>query len=120
MHHLGNAHLYTALAYYVIGLVLLGVSIKIWWTHPVNRALIFGPYVTQEGMKLILRNWPFMAMFGAFILSCAFDHHADWLASRGTISYAYVDILSIIEAMISVWTAGSMVFVALRAAWRSR
>lgn len=118
--HTGNAHLYTALAYYLIGLAMIAVAIKVWWTHPVNRAFMFGPYVTPAGIAMLLRLWPFVALFGAFILSCALDHHADWLAARGLISYEIVDTLGTIEAIISVFTALSICAALARAVWHKK
>lgn len=119
MHH-SISHLVTAIDYYVIGFALLLVVFRIWWTHPVNRAFVFGPYVTPEGVSLLLRNLPLIALFGAFIASCALDHHLDWLAGRRLVSYELVEIAALVEALISTLTMISIVLLVIRAIWRRR
>lgn len=103
-----TAALYTAGAYYLIGFVLLGAAGVIWWTHPVNRALLFGPFVTVAGLRLVLRLWPLVWLFGLFIFSCGVEHHAHYLMQRGAVAPETVAFLGVVEAVVSVWTAASM------------
>lgn len=115
------AHLYTAAAYYVIGAVLLVTGLRLFRTHPINRAFLLGPYLTEGGIRLVLAHWWLMLAFGAFILSCALEHHAEWLLSHGSwpsvITPALLDMLGEIEAIISVATA--ILVLALRIqGWR--
>jgi hypothetical protein len=113
-------HLWTALAYYVIGFLLLVVALRVWWMHPVNRAFVFGPYVTEEGLALILRNWMFVFLFGAFILSCGIEHHLEYLASHGRVDFVTVRFAAIIETVISVWTAASAAWLIARRTYLKR
>lgn len=114
---MGLAHLLTAFAYYVIGAILIYVAVKVWWTHPVNRAFLFGPYLTETGVRELLRLWPMTFMFGAFIASCAVDHNLDWLAMRGMADPRWVETAALVEAIISWGTALSLLLICLRAAW---
>ncbi len=117
IHHHSISHLVTSIDYYIIGLVLLTCVFRVWWTHPVNRAFIFGRYVTPEGVKVILRNLPLVFLFGAFIASCALDHQLDWLAGEGYIDYSFVELSALIEALVSTLAAISVVYIAVKALW---
>lgn len=119
MHH-SLSHLITAAAYVVIGAVLLVWVFRVWWTHPVGRAFSFGPYVTPEGGALIFRNLPLVFLFGAFIATCALDHGLDWLANREIVSYAWVEIAALVEALVSSLAAGSVALIVCRAKRRRR
>lgn len=104
---MGSAHIWTAGAYYIIGLALIGLAFSVWWTHPINRVFIFGRYLTEDGMRLVMMSWPMVLLFGAFIFSCAVDHHVDWLFhQRGHSKLgSAVRFFSIVEAVISWITA---------------
>lgn len=105
-----SPHVLTAVAYYAIAAVLLELSLRVWWTHPINRAFMFGPFMTPAGVKLMLRNWQLVFLFGAFILSCAVEHSLD-----GHTPHPQQLIAAWIEAAISLATAG----VVLRLRWRA-
>ena len=108
---IAGPHFWTAIAYYIIGIPLIVLALKVWWMHPINRAIYFGDYVTERGLARLLRNWPFTFLFGAFILSCGIEHHLDYLASRGRVNPEFVRFVANIEAIISLWTAASMIYV---------
>jgi hypothetical protein len=115
----GEAHLWTAGFYYIIGLVLIGLAFSVWWTHPVNRVFIFGRYLTQDGMRLVMMSWPMVLLFGAFIFSCAVDHHVEYLHSHGRPRLrSAVVFFSIVEAVISGITAIVILALGGRALWR--
>ena len=102
----GSAHLWTAFAYYIIGLALLGMAFTVWWTHPVNRVFIFGRYLTPEGLRVVMMSWPMVALFGAFIFSCAVDHMIDWANTNGYPQHhSTIQFFSVVEAVISWVTA---------------
>lgn len=115
----GDAHLWTAGAYYIIGVVLIGLAFSVWWTHPVNRVFIFGRFLTEDGMRLVMMSWPMVLLFGAFIFSCAVDHHVEYLHSHGRphLREAVV-FFSIVEAVISGLTAIVILALGGRALWR--
>lgn len=104
-----SPHDITAFAYYLIGAVLIEVSLRVWWTHPINRAFFFGPLLTEAGMKVLLRNWQLVFLFGAFIFSCAVEHSLDGHTPAQTQLVA-----AWVEAAISIATAG----VVIRLRWR--
>jgi hypothetical protein len=112
MHHV--AHLITAAAYLLLGGVLMGWVVRVWWTHPVNRAFGFGPYVTPEGVRLIIRNLPLVGVFGLFILACSADHAIDWLYQRGFVPYVIFETAAIFEAIVSAGTALAVVWLSIR------
>jgi hypothetical protein len=98
--------LFTAVAYYVIGLVLLFVAIAVLVTNPVNRVFLVGKYLTPEGARVLMRSWPLVFMFALFIFSCAVEHHLHWRYENGLeVDYAYVLFMGWIEAGISLITA---------------
>jgi len=121
MTHTSSAHLLTAVAYYIIGAVLLYTALRLWLTHTINRAFLLGPYLTEAGARLLLNHWWLVLAFAAFILSCAFEHHADWLLSRGwwpsVITPQTVLVLSQVEMIVSLVTAFLVLLLRLRA-WR--
>lgn len=114
------AHLATAFAYLMIGVILLWISLKVWWTHPLNRAFRLGPYITEDGLRLVLSLWPFVFLFGAFILSCAIDHAAHFALEMGWLNHLWRDFFAVIESVISLWTAGCVVLAAAGLRWTTK
>lgn len=114
---MGYAHLWTAFAYYVIGPAMIGTAFTVWWTHPINRVFIFGRYLTPDGMRLVMMSWPMVLLFGAFIFSCAVDHHAHWLYRNGSTAIGERALLffSTVEAVISCLTALIILYLGGRA-----
>jgi hypothetical protein len=117
---LADPHFWTAGAYVLIGARLIVLALCIWWAHPLKRAFIFGPLLTETGVRFVLHNWPFVFLFGAFIFSCAADHAADAIAMAGRHMNAAVNILGWIEATISWATAFAMVGAEIRGRWWTR
>lgn len=112
----GGAHLWTAVAYYIIGFSMLAAAFSVWWTHPINRVFIFGRFLTPDGMRLVMMSWPMVALFGAFIFSCAVDHHVEYFYSHGNPELLNaVVFFSIVEAVISCLTAGIILWLGGRA-----
>lgn len=100
------------MAYYIIGLSMLALAFTVWWTHPINRVFIFGPYLTTEGMRVVMMSWPLVGLFGAFIFSCALDHNVDWLVSNGRSSLTeLLKLFGVVEAVISWITALIIVLI---------
>lgn len=115
------AHLITALAYYVIGAVLLVTAFRVWWTHPINRVFSMGKYLTPDGVRAVLQNWWLVMLFAAFILACAFEHNAEWLMMHGywpdIIRSELIDMLGETESIISVATAACVLWLRVKS-WR--
>lgn len=112
------AHLITAAAYTVIGVPLIIIALKVWWTHPINRAIHYSSYITPNGMKILLSNWPFVFLFGVFILVCAVDHAANWMFANGyggTWLMIYdLHMIAAMETGVSVLTAILVIWVGLK------
>ncbi len=123
MTHGIHAHIWTAGAYFLIGGALILLAIRIWWTHPINRAFLFGPYLTPAGVRVLLHHWPLVFLFGAFIFACALDHAAEALATLGwwpkLLTADFLKFLATGEAVVSVVTALVVMLVARRA-WTVR
>lgn len=98
--------IFTAVAYYIIGLVLLAVAMSVLVTNPVNRVFVLGKYLTPEGARVLMQAWPLVFMFALFIFSCAVEHHLHWRYENGwETDYVYVLFMGWIEAGISLITA---------------
>jgi hypothetical protein len=104
--HPSDPLIYTAGAYYIIGLLLIVTASMLFSAHPVNRVFLLGKYLTPDGARVLMKNWPFVSMFGLFIFSCAVEHHLHWLFSHG---YPNLEtgllFMGWIEAGISIITA---------------
>lgn len=107
--------LITATAYYAIGMLLILVAAKMYSTHPVNRVFIFGHYLTEEGMRVVMRHWPLVSLFGLFIFSCAVEHHLHWYYYHEHESVIdYLVLAGWIEAGISTLTAVTLLLMTAR------
>lgn len=118
MSHFGDAYLWTSASYFVIGIALLVAAFTVWHTHPVNRVFLFGPYVTQAGIQLLMRYWPLVFLSGAFIFSCGIDHLIHWSYEHGQSSMSASRFFSIIEAVISGLMALCVLLIVARALLR--
>lgn len=116
--HNPTAHLISAVAYVVIGAPLVVIAFRVWWTHPINRAIRYAPYITPAGMKALLRNWPFVFLFGVFILACAIDHGAQWVFNHGYggtwLTPWHLNVIAEIEASVSVMAALAVLWVGVK------
>jgi hypothetical protein len=110
----GYAHLASAVSFLFIGGLLLWISLNVRLTHEVNLAFYFGEYLTQAGLSLLMRLWPFVWLFAAFILACALDHALDALEQGHERNNRALEIASVAEAVIAMWTAGSLLWVTMR------
>lgn len=111
--------IFTAVAYYVIGITVLTVAMVLLSAHPVNRAFFLGNYFTPEGARLLMKSWPMVSLFGLFIFSCAVEHHLHWLYEHGHPSKAiYVLFMGWIEAGVSLITAFLILLGVVK--WRVR
>jgi hypothetical protein len=117
-----DARIVTAICLCLIGLIVTCFTVKVWWTHPVNRAFLFGPYLTQEGLRVILRGWPLLFLLGALALAGGFSRFVYWLRWQGASVDDLAGMAGLIEAGLSLWAAGAMVIFTVRTwlAWRRR
>lgn len=88
----------------IVGLVLTGIAIRLWTVHPVNRVFRLGPYVTEAGMRALLRLRSTFAAIGlAFVSGGAARTHF-WFSSR-QVSDPVVAFFGSLEAGLAVWAA---------------
>ena len=115
-----DARIVTAACLVVIGFIVIGFTLKIWWTHAVNRAFLFGPYLTQSGLKLILRSCPMLFLLGALALAGGVSRFVYWLRWRGAATDELAAMIGLAEAALSLWAAGTVSMFAIKVAilWR--
>lgn len=113
-----DARIVTAACLWVIGCIVTGFTLKVWWTPPINRAFLFGPYLTEEGLRTALRAWPLLFLLGALALASGFSKFAYWLQAKGAEVEGLAGMAGLIEAALSLWAAGALIIFTLRT-WRS-
>lgn len=113
-----DARIVTAVCLWVIGFIVTGFTVKVWWTHPVNRAFLFGPYLTEAGLRAVLRGWPLLFLLGAVALAGGFSRFIYWMSDRGGMPEEAAAMAGMIEAALSLWAAGSLVIFVVRT-WRA-
>lgn len=115
-----DARIVTAACLCLIGLIVTGFTVKVWWTHPLNRAFLFGPYLTQAGMRAVLRGWPMLFLLGALAIAGGVSRFIHWLRWRGAVTDELAAMAGLIEAALSLWAAGSLVVFVVRTwlGWR--
>lgn len=113
-----DARIITAICLCIIGFIVTGFTLKVWWTHPINRVFLFGPYLTPEGLKVILRGWPMLFLLGALAISGGVSRFVHWLRWRGLAADELASMVGLVEAALSLWAAGGLVIFAVRT-WRA-
>lgn len=116
-----DARIVTAICLCLIGLIVTGFTAKVWWTHPVNRAFLFGPYLTEKGLRALLRGWPMLFLLGALAIAGGVSRFIHWLRWRHMASDELASAVGLVEAAISLWAAGGLVVFAVKAwhGWKS-
>lgn len=104
-----DARIVTALSLWTIGGLVWALTLRVWWTAPINRAFLFGPYLTPDGVRLVLRGWPMLFLLGAVAIAGGLGRFAYWLQARGAVSSELATVAGIVEAALSLWAAGTMV-----------
>jgi hypothetical protein len=109
-----DPRLISAAALAVIGLVLIWFVIRVWLTHPINRVFVLGPFVTENGLRVLLNNCPTILAVGLFALTAAAAKLAYALrwANHGNESVA--DFFGAAEAAFAIWAAGCVLIAAVR------
>lgn len=117
-----DARVVTGICQCLIGLIVLGFTVKVWWTLPINRAFLFGPYLTAEGIKVVLRGWPLLFLLGALALAGGITRFVYWLEGLGADLDQLAGLAGLVEASLSLWAAGALVIFTVRTwlAWRQK
>ncbi|HEX8412458.1 MAG TPA: hypothetical protein VF637_01030 [Sphingomicrobium sp.] len=97
----------------VVGLLLLGISYRLSWVHPVNRVFRLGPYVTPEGLEVLLRLRLTMFSFGCMLVSGAASRITYWFAARDVYN-KWVVLFGSLEAGLAMWAASLAVVAGYR------
>ena len=100
-----------------IGLTLIALAIHVWWMPLHKRAVLFEPYLTAEGVKLLLTAWPLVFVAGVFLCVAGLSKWAYYLRWHGTMHDNLASGIGTLEAIFSVWAACSVAVVTVRA-WR--
>ena len=101
----------------VIGAILCGFIIRVWNTHPINRVFVLGPYVTQAGQALLLKNLPTVFAIGLGVIAAGGAKIGYALRWHGQAGGDWADHLGIIEMVFLLWAAGCVIVAAWRL-WR--
>jgi hypothetical protein len=96
-----------------VGVALCVLALRVWWTHPVNRVFFLGDYVTEEGIRTLLGAVPLIFVIGLAVISSALARLAY------SLRLPFREAAGLIEAIFSVWAAGSVIVVTVRL-WRSK
>lgn len=117
-----DARIVTAASLCLIGLIVTSFTVKVWFTHPLNRAFLFGPYLTEAGLRLALKGWPSLFLLGALAIAGGASKLAYWLRWRGDVPDELAAMLGLIEAALSLWSAGTLSVFSVRMwlDWRRR
>lgn len=99
----------------LIGLSLVSLALKVWWMPLHRRAVVFEPYLTDRGVRMMLDAWPLVFVLGGFLIITGVSKWAYYLSGYGAAEIA--SGIGFLEAIFSIWTAGSVTVVAVRA-WR--
>lgn len=111
---MSDPRIVSAVAFYVIGLAAIALTLRIWWTHPINRVFSIGPFVTEAGLRAILDNTPALFALGLFALSAGVARHMYWLDARGHPTPLPANFFGLIEAIFAIWAAASVIIAAVR------
>lgn len=114
-----DPRLITAFALCVMGLCVTGLSIRLWWTHPVNRALFLGPFITPDGMRWLTSHGNLLFSLGLALFAGGFSRAVYWARRQNLVNDDVANFFGLIECIFAVWAAG-LVFLAGRRMARAR
>lgn len=109
-----DARIVTAFCLCIIGFIVMGFTLRVWWTPPLNRVFLFGPYLTEEGLRTALRAWPMLFLLGALALSGGVSRFVYFLRWRSYASDELAAIVGLIEASLSLWACGAVILFAIK------
>ncbi len=105
----------SAVALVIIGLALDGCVLRVWCTHPVNRVFLVGRFVTEDGLRFMLKHLSTIFALGLFAITAALAKFAYALRWRGNhAAESYADFLGTVEAIFAVWAAGCVLIATVR------
>lgn len=102
----------------VLGVCFLILAARLWWVHPVNRVFRIGRYVTEEGIRAVVRLRVTFIAFGSFLTFYGLASVVFWFTERGVFD-PLVQFLGSLGAGLGVWAAG-MALLDLWRLWKLR
>lgn len=88
----------------LLGVWMIWVALRLWATHPVNRVFGLGPYVTEEGLRLLLQHWLMVFALGLTLLAQALSRFCFKLHQLGHIDILLVEAIGLVEAGFTLWS----------------
>lgn len=107
----------TAVALLIVGIAALSVAARILSTHPINRVFTLGPFVTEEGLRALLKYTPTIVALGMFALACGASNIAYALRWEGRVSTETAYFFGYLEAGTAIWAGVAVIVTAVRL-WR--
>jgi hypothetical protein len=108
-----DPRLISAVALLIIGLSVCGFVLRVWNTHPINRVFLVGDYLTEKGLRFLLKYVLVTAFAGGLyalaMAAAKFAYVARW---RGGAVPA--DAFGSIEAVFSVWAVVAVLWVVIQ------
>lgn len=98
----------TAIAYAVIGVSAVVLGLRVLATHPINRVFALGAFLTEEGMRALLRVVPLLIALGMFAIASALSRLAYWQAGVDHASSGWPHFFGVIETVFALWAAISL------------
>lgn len=98
----------------VIGAVFLFLGLRLWIVHPVNRVLRLGPFVTEEGLGVVIRLRVLLTNLGLFFLTNGAASVRFWFVADRKLDDPIVAVLGGMAGVFAV----SAAIVTLHALWR--
>jgi hypothetical protein len=112
---LPDPRIITGIAYLIVGLSAIGVSLRIWWTPSINRVFSLGPFVTEEGLRFVLQHTRMVFALGAFAVASGLSRFAYWQAGVAHSSTGWHHFFGVVETIFAAWAAGCVIYAAWRA-----
>jgi uncharacterized membrane protein HdeD (DUF308 family) len=103
---------------FVIGAALTFWAMRIYWMHPHRRADLLGPYIKVPGSTAILRALPALFVLGLFLIIAGVSKGVYYMRWNGDVGNELANAVGVIEAVLSIWAASSVMAVTVRACVR--
>lgn len=101
-----------ACCFYVVGISAIGLALRIWWTHPINRVFNLGPFVTPAGLEFLLRYLTLgIFALGLFALSAGAAKHAYWASDLDCGTAEIARFFGFLEMLFALGGAGFVAFI---------
>jgi hypothetical protein len=104
----------TGPALVIIGAFLVTISLRLIFVHPINRVFRIGPFVTEEGLRAVLRSRALLFSYGMFFLTQGVASAIFWLGSSQDLHNLYVVAFGSFGAVFAVAAACFTLAAAVR------